>query len=129
MGALTAWLTTLDKVTDGFGGDRFATHEQLVPGFVDLCLQGVKIGVQCLGFAFGRYGGASWRRLGSNGAAGFGIPFCRVPGSMNRHLFHYSINCNTEINRPVNFGVTMMLFEVEKQTKTLRDHTQMLLNW
>ena len=48
---------------------------------------------------------------------------------MNGHFFHYSVYCDAEIDRAVNFLVTVMLFEVKKQPKTLRDHTQVLLNW
>jgi hypothetical protein len=63
-----------------------------------------------------------------NGSTGCGIPTGRVPAALNRHFFDDAIDGNAEINRAVNLGVTMLLFEEKKQTKILRDHKQLLFN-
>jgi hypothetical protein len=52
-----------------------------------------------------------------NGSAGCEIPVGRVPTSLNRQLFDDAIDGNAEINRAVNLGVTMLLFEEKSKPK------------
>ncbi|HET6254031.1 MAG TPA: hypothetical protein VFE32_08150 [Puia sp.] len=131
MRALRVSLAALNEVADGLSGDGLTAHEQLVAAFMDLCLQCVEIGVYgaCFGLWHALFGRFLKRPAVSHHTASLSVPSGGIPCSMNGHFFHYSVDGDSEIDGSVNIRVTVMLFVVKKQTKTLLDHTQVLLNW
>jgi hypothetical protein len=79
-------------------------------------LQGVKVGVErfCV-------------ILGTGCPSNSGIPSIRVPGPLKGCFFCDAVDGDPEIDGNVPGYIAPWLFEVEKQTKTLRVHTIALM--